>query len=83
MSEVILVTRSSIKEMSIEELERIDRRLTREFDKGHFSLGQRHSMRRMIDLTVDEIACKKKNAELDRHSIYWLGDGLLKGAQKQ
>lgn len=34
MSEVILVTRSSIKEMS-------------------------------------------------RHSIYWLGDGLLKGAQKQ
>lgn len=83
MSEVILVTRSSIKEMSIEELERIDHRLTREFDKGHFSLGQRYPMRKMIDLIVDEIAYKKKNAELDRHSIYWLGDGLLKGAQKQ
>lgn len=46
-------------------------------------LVTRYSIKEMIDLIVDEIAYKKKNAELDRHSIYWLGDGLLKGAQKQ
>lgn len=81
MNGLIIVSRSSIHEMSIEELQQISYRLINTVDRKQFTLEQRYVVKNMFDLIDDEIARKKRNAELDKESIYWFNQQSRKERQ--
>ena len=81
MNGLIIVSRSSIHEMSIEELQQISYRLINTVDRKQFTLEQRYAVKNMLDLIDDEIARKKRNAELDKESIYWFNQQSRKERQ--
>lgn len=81
MNGLIIVSRSSIHEMSIEELQQISYRLINTVDRKQFTLEQRYAVKNMLDLIDDEIARKKRNAELDKKSIYWFNQQSRKERQ--
>lgn len=81
MNGLIIVSRSSIHEMSIEELQQISYRLINTVDRKQFTLEQRYVVKNMLDLIDDEIARKKKNVERDKQSIYWFNQQSRKERQ--
>lgn len=81
MNGLIIVSRSSIHEMSIEELQQISYRLINTVDRKQFTLEQRYVVKNMLDLIDDEIARKKRNTELDKESIYWFNQQSRKERQ--
>lgn len=81
MNGLIIVSRSSIHEMSIEELQQISCRLINTVDRKQFTLEQRYVVKNMLDLIDDEIARKKRNTELDKKSIYWFNQQSRKEGQ--